>query len=480
MADVETNNSTAPQDRSPQGRSPQGRLERRSVLRLGGGAMAAGLAAFGSLGLTGCSGDGAGGLDGGSGSGAKGDPKKGKISVWSWQGPAAELKALVPEFNKTHPGIEVTVEDIGNPAIWDKITAGMAAGGQGLADVLHIGVDYLPGYVERFPGGLADLAPLGAATHKDAFAAGLWGTVSPDGKKVNALPWEANSAGFYYRADLFEKTGVDADALQTWDETIEAGKKIKAKTGAHLLGIDKPASQPDAANFFQTLLQLQGAFYFDLEGRITLDSPEAVRALTLIKTMNDAGLVSDLAGGWNALMSSLKKGTNAVVPYPTWFGGIIEEQVPAESGKWKVRLPPAVRRGGTTAATVNSTHLAVSGSSQHQSAAWAFVEFALTRPASQVKIYRGKGIAPALMKAYDDNVFHEPSTFFSGQRKGEVFLAALKAQSPAVNYTSDYARALKLVTDAQSKVLLKGAEPAKVLAEAAADLARQTGRKAAK
>ncbi|CAM5304544.1 hypothetical protein STANM309S_04446 [Streptomyces tanashiensis] len=36
------------------------------------------------------------------------------------------------------------------------------------------------------------------------------------------------------------------------------------------------------------LLQLQGAFYFDLEGRITLDSPEAVRAMTLIKTMNDA------------------------------------------------------------------------------------------------------------------------------------------------------------------------------------------------
>ncbi|CAM5440954.1 ABC transporter substrate-binding protein [Streptomyces spiroverticillatus] len=469
MADGHTHNSTA----------HQAHLSRRSALRLGGGIAAAGL---GTLGLTACSGDGAGtgGLGGGSGSGAKGDPKKGEITVWSWQGPAAELKSLVPEFNKTNPGIKVTVQDIGNPAIWDKITAGMAAGGQGLADVLHIGVDYLPGYVERFPGGLADLAPLGATAHKDSFAQGLWGTVSPDNKRVNALPWEANSAGFYYRADIFEKAGVDPDALQTWDDTIEAGKKIKAKTGVHLLGIDKPASQPDAANLFQTLLQLQGVFYFDLEGRITLDSPEAVRALTLIRTMNDAGLVSDLAGGWNALMSSLKKGTNAVVPYPTWFGGIIEEQVPAESGKWRVRLPPAVRPGGPTAATVNSTHLAVAGSSRHQAAAWAFIEFALTRPASQVKIYRGKGIAPALMKAYEDNVFHEPSKYFGGQRKGEIFLAALKAKSPAVNYTSDYARALKLVTDAQSKVLLKGAEPAEVLAEAAAELARQTGRKAAK
>ncbi|MFE2249578.1 ABC transporter substrate-binding protein [Streptomyces lavendulae] len=443
-------------------------LERRRVLRIGG-AVAAGA---GLTGLTGCSGTGATGQDG-----AAGNKDEARISVWSWQGPAAEMKALVPEFNKKYPGIEVTVEDIGNPAIWDKITTGLAAHGQGLADVLHIGVDYLPGYVEKFPGGLADLGPLGANAYRDAFAQGMWQTVSPDGKRVNALPWEANSAGFYYRADLFEKAGVDAGALQTWEETIEAGKEIKQKTGAHLLGIDKPASQADAANFFQMLLQLQGSFYFSLSGEITLDSPEAVKAMTLIKTMNDAGLVSDLAGGWNTLMSSLKQGTAAVLPMPTWFGGIIQEQVPEEAGKWKVRLPPAVRRGGSTAATVNSTHLAVSGSSKHQAAAWSFVEFVLTRPASQVQIYKGKGIAPALMKAYDDAVFHEPSPFFSGQKKGEVFLEALKAPSSAFNYTADYARALKLVTDAQSKVLLAGADPAKVLKEAADQLGRQTGRK---
>ncbi|MFK0257046.1 ABC transporter substrate-binding protein [Streptomyces sp. NPDC090445] len=447
-------------------------LGRRRLLGMGG-ALTAGL---GLAGTAGCSGSGADAAAGG----AAGEKDRGRITVWSWQGPAAELKALVPEFNKVYPGIGVTVEDIGNPAIWDKITTGLAAGGQGLADVLHIGVDYLPGYVEKFPGGLADLAPLGAGAHRDAFAPGLWQTVSPDGKRVNALPWEANSAGFHYRADLFERAGLDAEALQTWDDTVEAGKQLKARTGAFLLGIDKPASQADAANFFQMLLQLQGAFCFDLDGRITLDSPEAVKALTLIKTLNDAGLVSDLAGGWNALMGSLKQGTTAVYPWPTWFGGIIEEQVPDQAGKWKVRLPPAVRRGGSSAATVNSTHLAVAGSSRHRAAAWTFIEFVLTRPASQVRIYRSKGIAPALMAAYEDTVFHEPSAFFGGQRKGEIFLAALKAPQPAFHYTADYARALKLVTDAQSKVLLKGADPARALREAADQLARQTGRKVAR
>ncbi|MFG2818547.1 ABC transporter substrate-binding protein [Kitasatospora sp. NPDC048365] len=445
-------------------------ITRRGVLRAGG-ALAAGA---GLSGLAACSGSGAAGD---SGSGGAGSATKGEITVWSWAGPAAEMKALVPAFNAQYPDIKVTVQDIGNPAIWDKITTALAAGGSGLADVLHIGVDYLPGYVEKFPNGLADLSKLGANQYKDAFAQGMWATVAPKGGRVNALPWEANSAGFYYRADVFEQAGVDVKALDTWDDTIEAGKVIKAKTGKYLLGIDKPASQPDAANFFQMLLQLQGAFYFDLDGGITLDSPQAVRAMTLIKQLNDAGLVSDASGGWNALISSIKAGTNAVVPWPTWFGGIIEETVPEEKGKWGVRLPPTVRRGGSNAATVNSTHLAIAGSSKQQAAAWKFVEFVLTRPENQVKIYKEKGIAPALMKAYEDPVFHAPSEFFSNQKKGEIFLNALEAPSPAYNYSADYARALKVVTDAQTKVLLKGADPAEVLKQAADQLAQQTGRK---
>ncbi|MFE5160965.1 ABC transporter substrate-binding protein [Streptomyces sp. NPDC056697] len=439
-------------------------IDRRRLLQLGGALAAA-------TSLSACSGTGS------AGTGGAGDKDKASITVWSWLEPAKALKAMVPEFRKKHPGIKVTVQDIGNPAIWDKITTGMAAGGEGLADVLHIGVDYLPGYAEKFPDGLADLGGLGATKYRGAFAPGLWRTVSPDGRRVNALPWEANSAGFWYRSDLFEKAGVDAGALATWDDAIEAGKKIKAKTGIRLIGIDKPASQADAANFFQMLLQLQGTFYFNADGDITLDSPEAVRAMKIIKRMNDAGLVSDFSGGWNTMVRSLKKSTVAVQPSPTWFGGVIEREVPQQKGKWRVQLPPAVRPGGSRSATVNSTHLAVAGSSPHQAAAWSFVEYVLTRPASQAKIYRSAAIAPALMEAYDDAAFHQPSAYFGGQKRGEVFLKALKAPSPAFNYSADYARALKVVTDAQTKVLLKGADPADVLGDAADQLGKQTGRK---
>ncbi|MEV4898752.1 hypothetical protein AB0K48_56440, partial [Nonomuraea sp. NPDC055795] len=67
--------------------------------------------------------------------GPTGTAATGEITVWSWQGPAAMMKELVPAFTKQFPGVRVDVQDIGNPAIWDKITTGLAAGGQGLGDV---------------------------------------------------------------------------------------------------------------------------------------------------------------------------------------------------------------------------------------------------------------------------------------------------------------------------------------------------------
>lgn len=219
-------------------------LTRRQILHLA-------TASAAGLGLAACgSGGSAGGTDG-----ADGD--SGKITVWSWTTAAEALRGVVPSFERDNPGIEVDVQDVGNPAIWDKITVGLASGGKGLADVLHIGVDYLPGYLEKFPDGLADLSRLGADRHKDAFVDGLWPTVMGKDRTVHALPWEVNPLGLFYRYDYFEKAGVDPASVTSWDDLIAAGPKIRAATGAQLLGLDKPGTTQDM-DFFQNLMQLQG------------------------------------------------------------------------------------------------------------------------------------------------------------------------------------------------------------------------------
>ncbi|WP_214411645.1 ABC transporter substrate-binding protein [Sphaerisporangium fuscum] len=401
-----------------------------------------------------------------------------KITVWTWKPASDGLAAVAKDFEKDNPGIKVDVQAIGNPAIWEKITIGMAAGGKGLGDVLHIGVDYLPSYTEKFPGGLADLRTLGAEKYKDAFAKGLWPTVLGKDGGVYAMPWEVNPAGLFYRSDLFQKAGIDVAGIKTWDDLIEAGKTLKAKTGAFLIGLNKPAAGSPDMDFYQMLLQQQGAFYFDREGEVTLGSAPAVQAMGLIKKMNDAGIVADTSGEGTS-KKLIGAGRLAVLPWPAWAVSYIPEMRPEQKGLWRVMSPPAFAVGGKRAAIVNSTYLSVSGSSPHKAEAFKFVEYALTRPEVVNKVFRQGGVFPALTAAYADPMYSAPNPYYGGQPALKTFTDSLGEGADATYYSSDYARALKIASDAQTQVLTKGADPAGALSQAARLLAQQTNRKLA-
>ncbi|MBV2156718.1 extracellular solute-binding protein [Kitasatospora sp. SUK 42] len=441
-------------------------LSRRDLLRASGAGLLA-LAAGGTLAACG---------DSGSGGASGGDADTGTITVWSWATAAVALRAVVPAFEKDNPGIKVDVQDIGNPAIWDKITVGLAAGGQGLGDVLHIGCDYLPGYLEKFPGGLADLSSFGADAHKDAFAKGLWPSITGKDGHAYALPWEVNPLGFFYRQDYFDKAGIDPTAIATWDDLIAVADRYKAANpDTFLIGVNKTANPDPDLDFLQSLMQLQGAFYFDLQGKVTMGSEAAVRAMTVVKRLHDAGLVGDASGdqGWRNLM---KAGKLAVAPIPAWGAHYLESKFPDQSGNWRLTKPPAVTPGGKRTALVNSTHLAVAGSSPRRRAAWKFVEYALTRPASVNAMFDAGGVFPALTAAYPDPMFAKPSAYFGGESPLKTFAELAVDGGDPTNFSGDYARALKLASDAQTKVFLKGGDPAAVLQDAAKQLAQQTGR----
>ncbi|MGW4898676.1 extracellular solute-binding protein [Kitasatospora sp. NPDC004240] len=441
-------------------------ISRRSLLRMSGASLVA--LAAGSA-LSACGNDGSAASGGG-------DAATGTVTVWSWATAAQALRGVVPAFERDNPGIKVDVQDVGNPAIWDKITVGMAAGGQGLADVLHIGCDYLPGYLEKFPGGLADLSALGADQHKDKFSAGLWPVVSGKDGHAYAMPWEVNPLGFFYRKDFFDRAGIDPETFQTWDDAIAVADRFKAANpGVGLLGLVKSGIPDIDCDFLQSLLQLQGAFYFDLKGNVSLGSPAAVNAMNVIKRLEAAGLVADASGdhGWTKLMAA---GKVAVAPVPAWGARYLETKYPDQKGAWRLAKPPAVTPGGKRAAIVNSTHLAVSASSPRRPAAYKFIEYALTRPDSMNSMFKAGGVFPALTAAHADAMYTAPNAFYGGQSVLKTFADLLADGADATNYSGDYARALKVAGDAQSKVFLKGADPAAVLQEAAKQLAQQTGR----
>ena len=370
----------------------------------------------------------------------------------------------------------VDVQNVGNPAIWDKITTGMAAGGVGLPDIMNTSIDYMPNYIETFPGALANLSEMGADEFESDFNSGVWESGSDAEGNVYGIPFEANTAAFFYRTDLFEEAGVDMATVETWDDLIEAGVKVKETSGAQLIGLDRAASSVVSADLWQMLALLQGSFYFNAEGDITMNNEAGVRALQIIKDMDDAGLILDVPEGTDEGSANLREGRLAASPRPSWYAGILPNDLPDMSGQWRVRTPPAVELGGLTGAVVGATHLAVSNTSENKDLAWDFVKFALADVDSQKTMYEEMGLFPAFAPMWETDGFVEEQEYYGGQAVNTTFIDQLEQETAGVNYSTDYARTLKLYTDAQTRVLLSDADPQEALDAAASQLAEATGR----
>lgn len=442
------------------------RPTRRAVLATGLAATASGLLGGCAMGGAGTGGQ-ARDIDGTKGGGQGKDEKLGgRITVWSWDVAATAMKRLAGSFEQRHPGTTVEVVDIGYDNAYDKIIVGLR-GGTGLADVLTVEGSHMPRFTGSFPTGFYDLTSLGGRYGGD-FDRAAWRTVTGADRKVFALPWDIGPCALYYRADHFRAAGVDARSLRTWDDYVEAGVRVKQVTGHKLIFQD-----PTDTGLLPMLLQQQGQAYFK-QGRVAVDTPEAVRALTLMKTLADKGLVA-YGKGWDALVTSTKEGTTSTAPTAAWWTGTLTSEMPELKGRFGVVPLPGFTADGVHTSNIGGSTLCVPAQSKNPRLAWAFIEFLLTDAARQVSMLRHEGLFPAYLPALDDPYLAEGQDYFSGQPVLDVF-ARLVPAIPPVEYDVDDAKATDIMVSAVTSVMLRGQDPRRALESAAGQLARATGR----
>ncbi|MFJ2770828.1 ABC transporter substrate-binding protein [Streptomyces sp. NPDC087300] len=440
--------------------------------------VAAGLAASASLLLGSCAMGGAGGAGGGphelGGEAADGSAGQraakltGKITVWSWDVAAVALKRLRGPFEERHPGVTVDVVDIGYDNAYDKITVGLR-GGTGLPDVLTMEGSYLPRYTANFPTGFYDVARRGGRFGGD-FDRAAWRTVTGGAghRKVFGLPWDIGPCALYYRADQLRAADVDPKSLRTWADYVRAGVRVKEATGHKLLVHD-----PTSSGMFPMLLQQQGQSSF-IGGRIALETPAAVRALTLMKRLADHGLLA-YEKNWDGLVTAHKDGKVATHPVAAWWTGTLTGEMPELKGKFGVVPLPGFTADGVRTSNIGGSTLCVPAQSKDAEAAWEFIRFVLTDAGNQVAMLKREGLFPAYLPALDDPYLSVRQEYFGGQRTNAVF-ARLARTIPPIEYTKDDAKERDITVSAVNSVLLRGKDPRAALASAAQRLADATGR----
>jgi lactose/L-arabinose transport system substrate-binding protein len=398
-------------------------------------------------------------------------PVSGAIEVWSWDVAASGLKRLAADFVAQHPGTEINVVDVGYDNAYDKITVGLQAG-SGLPDVVTVETDHMQPYITNFPEGFADLTDRAAAL-KDQFDPSKWAASSDGQGRLFSLPWDSGTVGLFYRSDILGQAGVDPATIVTWDDFVAAGEKVKTATGIPMINVDVNGSD----GIYVELLQQLGSGYFTPDGKINVASPESVRAMTLLKTLYDKGLI-DNEKGWDARVTAAKEGKAVSQATGVWWVGTLMSEAPELSGKFGVMPLPVFEAGGSPTSNNGGSTLAIPATSQNQDLAWAFTEFALANAQNQASMMEQEGLFPAFLPAYQEPAMQAPQPYFGGQQVFKLF-GELTPQIPAISYTSDNSKASDQMTNTQSAILTGGADIAAALQDAAKQLANATGREIA-
>ena len=363
------------------------------------GISAVAMAAAIVLGVTACG--GSSGSDGKSDSGKAKDPASvsGTITYWDTsdaKNEAPTYQALVKDFEAKYPKIKVNYQNVDFGTVEQKFKAA-AQSGKGAPDVVRTDVGLIPEYAS-----LHYIAPLdGTAALQDTadFMAGPMNTTKYDGKTYG-VPSVTDTLGLLYNKDIFAKAGISAPP-KTWDELIADSATIKQKVP----GVAGTYVNPDSYFLFPVLFG-EGADLADPAAKkVTINSPEAVKAVTEAKKIYDtSSLKVDFASAYDNMQTSFKTGKVAMLIQGPWSVG---DDLTGSAFQGKEAnlgyAPVPAGSSGKALAPTGGHDLAVYQGSKNLDAAYLFTQF-MTSSASQQQIALKNGTLPTRTSAYTDAV----------------------------------------------------------------------------
>ena len=318
------------------------------------------------------------------------------LRFWAMGREGEVVAALLPEFERTHPGIRVKVQQIPWTAAHEKLLTAFA--GDATPDLCQLGNTWIPELAA-----LQALAPLDAyvagSSVVDAgdYFAGIWDTNRIDGT-LYGVPWYVDTRLLFYRRDLLSRAGFSSPP-RTWDEWRRMLAAVQAQAGPDRHAILLPLNEfePLVALALQqddTLLRDNGRWG-------NFGSPGFRRALDFyLETFQRGWAPVLVSGAMSNVWTDFGRGRFVFYVSGPWNIGELRRRLPAEQqATWATAPLPGP--DGPGASIAGGSSLVVFRASRHQAAAWRLVEF-LSQPAVQRRFHALTGDLPPRRTSWAD------------------------------------------------------------------------------
>ncbi len=314
------------------------------------------------------------------------------------------MSAMVADFNKEHPNINVTPVYAGSyQDTQAKAVAASRAGNPPDVAVLLASATY-------------QLEDLGVINPVDEFVAddkdkgyindffpALWLNAKDKGK-IWAIPFQRSTPVLYYNVDAFKEAGLDPNRPpKTWDELASYAKKLTqkdAKGNAAQWGIEIPTYYWIFQGF---VLEAGGQLMNDDGTRVYFDSQPAKQALQFWTDLqNKYGVMPKAALPWASVASDFMTGRTAMIFHST--GSLVGFR---NGSKFKVGVAfmPAKQDFGVPTGGGN-LYMFKNIPASHKEATWTFIKW-MTSPEQAARWSMGSGYIVVRRSALDLPEFKE-------------------------------------------------------------------------
>lgn len=338
------------------------------------------------------------------------------------------VKTAVPLYRKAAPNITLKLASL---AYADHHSAAITAlaTGAGLPDVLAIEHFYLGRLIAS--GGLEDLSrpPYDAMRFKGQIVPFALAQGTRRDGVLAAMPVDLGPGTLFYRQDILAKAGVsEAQLTQSWASYIDAGRQIKARTGALLV--------PNANTLLHTIIRTDvppgEGIYFDDNDKPLINTPRFEKAFTLAREVRRHQLDGNFTRFANEWAEGFKRGAYATEMSGAWLGGHLSTYLaPQSKGLWRAAQLPA----GAYASWGGSFYgIPKRLPDERKRLAWDFIRFMATNREMQLAAYKHLDAYPALIQAAEDPFVEQPIEYLGGQKARVLWRAAAAKIAPlAVN-----------------------------------------------
>lgn len=394
---------------------------RRTGRRGRSGLIALMAAAVAGVSLAACSPAGSGAASGGPSSSAAAktsgcSANATQLTFWGWP---AGYNLAVAKFNKTHPGICVTLQNAGaTTAEYVKLSDALKAQ-SGTPDVATIEYFELPSF--EITHSLVDLSKYGVSSSKADEAPVAWSQVT-QGSAQYAMPVDLGPMALYYNAKEFSAHGLAVPA--TWTQfATEAAKLHAADPKAAMTNFD-PESQQDVL----ALMQEYNAFPFTYSGGgklgINFTGPAQMafaRYWQGLISKHEATTAADFSP---AQWSSFDSGADAARLSPAWGPVGMQLSIKKTIGDWRAAPLPQTQVGQDLSGNWGGSALAVIAGTKHAKEAAEFVQW-FGGSAASWKILGGPvaGAFPGYLPLLNSASFQHTKLPISGSSTPNVVFA---------------------------------------------------------